>query len=355
MKIGAREIADSPLEWVGGKGEYSGMILSSRVRLARNLKGHVFPWRAGKEELADCAQRVRSAIRSEDSLRPFTLFEVDALEPLSRGVLIEKHLISPALARGGPGSGAAVDGLGVVSIMINEEDHVRIQAILGGMSIHEAWRIARRMDELLDKLDYAFDSRYGFLTACPTNVGTGLRASVMIHLPALTRLRRIGKLAVDCGKIGLTVRGMFGEGSDSPGSLYQISNQVTLGQTEDELVEKVSGAALGLVRQEETARGRILAERGPGLEDKVWRAWGLLTFSRVIEAREALELLSLVRMGSEMGILPEVKVATLNALLLDIQEAHIQARSATELPPEEIGRKRSEVLRRALADPGVES
>lgn len=355
MKAGAREIADSPLEWVGGKGEHSGMILSSRVRLARNLKGHVFPWRADKKELSVCSERVRSSIRSEDSLKPFSIFEVDALDPLSRGVLIEKHLISPALAMGGPGRGAAVDGRGIVSIMINEEDHVRIQAILGGMSIHEAWRIARCMDELLEKLDYAFHSRYGFLTACPTNVGTGLRASVMIHLPALTHLRRMGKLAVDCGKIGLTVRGMFGEGSDSPGSLYQISNQVTLGQTEEELIEKVSGAALGLVRQEEGARDRILSERGPGLEDKVWRAWGLLRFSRVIEAREALELLSLVRMGSEMGILPQVRVATLNALLLDIQKAHIQARSATELSPEEINRKRSEVLRKALATTGGES
>jgi protein arginine kinase len=349
MKAKAREIADSPLEWLNGTGDYSDIILSSRVRLARNLKGHSFPWRAGKEELESCAEKVGAIIRREDSLRSFGLFEVDALEPLAKGVLIEKHLISPTLAKGGPGRGAAVDSRGIVSIMINEEDHIRIQAILGGLRIHEAYRIARQKDELLEALDYAFDSRSGYLTSCPTNVGTGLRASVMIHLPALTHLGRLGKLAVGCGKVGLTVRGMFGEGSESPGALYQISNQVTLGQTEDELVEKVSGAALGMVRLEQAVRSKIFSERGPKLEDKVWRAWGLLGFSRVMEAREALELLSLVRMGSGMGILPPVRVSTMNALLMDIQKAHIQARSSEELSSEELGVKRSEILRKALA------
>ena len=349
MKAKAREIADSPLEWLDGTGEYSDIILSSRVRLARNLKGHAFPWRAGKEELESCAEKVGSIIRSEDFLRSFRLFEIDALEPLAKGVLIEKHLISPALAKGGPGRGAAVDSRGIVSIMVNEEDHIRIQAILGGMRLHEASRIARQVDGPLEALDYAFDSRCGYLTSCPTNVGTGLRASVMIHLPALTHLGRMGKLALGCGKVGLTVRGLFGEGSDSPGALYQVSNQVTLGQTEDELVEKVSSAALGLVKQEQAARGKILSGKGIDLEDKVWRAWALLGFSRVMEAREALELLSLVRMGSGMGILPYVRVGTMNALLLDTQKAHIQARATGELSVEDLAAKRSAILREALA------
>ena len=349
MKAKAREIADSPLEWLDGTGEYSDIILSSRVRLARNLKGHAFPWRAGKEELESCAEKVGSIIRSEDFLRSFRLFEIDALEPLAKGVLIEKHLISPAPAKGGPGRGAAVDSRGIVSIMVNEEDHIRIQAILGGMRLHEASRIARQVDGPLEALDYAFDSRCGYLTSCPTNVGTGLRASVMIHLPALTHLGRMGKLAFGCGKVGLTVRGLFGEGSDSPGALYQVSNQVTLGQTEDELVEKVSSAALGLVKQEQAARGKILSGKGIDLEDKVWRAWALLGFSRVMEAREALELLSLVRMGSGMGILPYVRVGTMNALLLDTQKAHIQARATGELSVEDLAAKRSAILREALA------
>ncbi len=348
MKTEARQLAESPLEWVGGLGDSSGLILSSRVRLARNLDDRIFPWRAGREDLLACADAIRSRILSENSLKNFRVFEIDQLDPLARGVMIERHLISPSLAKGGPGREAAVDDRGIVSILINEEDHLRIQAFLGGLRLQEAWRVARQIDQLLEDLGYAFDSRFGFLTTCPTNIGTGLRASVMIHLPALSVLRKVGKVASDCGRIGLTVRGMFGEGSDSAGSLFQVSNQVTLGQTEEELIEKVSGVASGLVRQEQAARDQLVSEKRSGLEDKAWRAWGLLRFSRNMEIREALDLISLARMGSETGILPKVPVSTWNMLLMDIQKAHIQARSKRDLTPEDLNSTRSGILRRAF-------
>jgi len=348
MRTEARKIADSPLEWVSGSGDSSGIILSSRVRLARNLEDHIFPWRASREEMLACEERIRSRILSENSLRSFRVFEIDQLDPLARGVMIERHLISPSLAKGGPGRGTAVDDRGIVSILVNEEDHLRIQAFLGGLRLHEAWRVARQIDQILEDLVYAFDSRIGFLTTCPTNIGTGLRASVMIHLPALSVLRKVGKVASDCGRIGLTVRGMFGEGSDSAGSLFQVSNQVTLGQTEEELIEKVSGVAAGLVRQEQAARDRLLSEKRSGLEDKAWRAWGLLRFSRNMGIREALELVSLARMGSETGVLPKVPSSTWNLLLMDIQKAHIQARAESDLTPEELDSTRSGILREAF-------
>ncbi len=346
MKTGARDLAESPLEWLKGLGESSDMVFSCRVRLARNLDRFVFPWRAGPETLCAVADAVRSRIASDTSISPMRSLVIDALDPLARGVLVERHLVSPALARGGPGRESLMDDKGVLSVMINEEDHIRIQAFLDGLSIHDAWKAARAIDQSLEDLGYAFDGKSGFLTTCPTNMGTGLRASVLIHLPALSVLRKIGKIVADCGRIGLTVRGMYGEGSDSAGSLFQVSNQVTLGQTEEELLEKVSGVASGLVKKESAARMQLLDVKGPELEDKAWRAWGLLRYARRVDRRESLELLSLTRMTSEMGILPSVPVETWNRLLLDIQQAHIQARADRPLGAEELNASRADVLRR---------
>lgn len=346
MRTDARDLADSPLEWLRGRGESSDIVISCRVRLARNLAGYVFPWRASPDMLIAAADEIRSRMASDPSLQPLRSLAIDSLEPLARGILVERHLISPALARGGPGREAAMDRNSMICVMINEEDHIRIQAFLDGLRINEAWRAARLIDQSLQDLDYAFDGRSGFLTTCPTNIGTGLRASVMIHLPALSVLRKMGRVVADCGRIGLTVRGMFGEGSDSAGSLFQVSNQITLGQTEEELLEKVTGAVSGLVEQERSARTRLQDVKGAELHDKAWRAWGLLRYARIVDRKESLELLSLARMSSEMGVLPKVPASTWNRLLLDIQQAHIQARSESVLGTDELNAERSGVLRR---------
>lgn len=346
MKTGARGLADSPLGWLKGLGESSDMIFSCRVRLARNLGGFVFPWRADPGTLVAIADSVRSRLASDATISPMRSLAIDSLDPLSRGVLVERHLISPALAMGGVGRESLMDEKSVLSVMINEEDHIRIQALLDGLRIHDAWKAARILDQSLEDLGYAFSGKSGFLTTCPTNMGTGLRASVMIHLPALSILRKIGKIVADCGRIGLTVRGMYGEGSDSAGSLFQVSNQVTLGQTEEELLEKVSGVASGLVKKERSARMQLMDVKGSELEDKAWRAWGLLRYAKRVDRRESLELLSMARMSSEMGILPAVPTERWNRLLLDIQQAHMQARADRPLGAEELNVSRADVFRR---------
>lgn len=346
MKTEARYLADSPLAWLKGSGESSDIVFSCRVRLARNLGRFVFPWRADPVTLSAVAEAVRPRLVTGDSASRMESLVIESLDPLARGVLVERHLVSPALAAGGPGREAALDGDGILSVMINEEDHIRIQAFLDGLRLHDAWNAARSVDRSIEDLGYAFDPKCGFLTTCPTNMGTGLRASVMIHLPALSVLRKIGRIVADCGRIGLTVRGMYGEGSDSAGSLFQVSNQVTLGQTEEELLEKVAGVASGLVKKENAARLQLMDVKGPELEDKAWRAWGLLKYARRIDRRESLELISLTRMASEMGLLPGIPTAAWNRLLLDIQQAHIQARSDRALGADELNAERAGVLRR---------
>ncbi|MDO9508367.1 MAG: protein arginine kinase [Thermovirgaceae bacterium] len=346
MKTGARELADSPLEWLKGRGESSDIVFSCRVRLARNLERFVFPWRADPATLNAIADTIRARIASDHSIKPLRSLVIDSLDPLARGILVERHLVSPALARGGPGREAAMDEKGILSVMVNEEDHIRIQAFLDGLRIHDAWKAAREADQSLEDLGYAFDGKSGFLTTCPTNMGTGLRASVMIHLPALSVLRKIGRIVADCGRIGLTVRGMYGEGSDSAGSLFQVSNQVTLGQSEEELLEKVYGVASGLVDKERSARTQLMDVKGSELEDKAWRAWGLLRYARIVDRRESLELLSISRMASEMDILPPVPAIIWNRLLLDIQQAHMQARADRPLGAEELDARRADVFRR---------
>ncbi len=346
MKTVARELADSPLKWLEGLGESSDIVLSCRVRLARNLEKFVFPWRADPETLNTVAGTIRSHIAPDNSKKPLRSLVIDSLDPLARGILVERHLISSALARGGPGREALVDEKGILSVMLNEEDHIRIQAFFDGLRIHDAWKAAREVDQALEDLGYAFDGKSGFLTTCPTNIGTGLRASVMIHLPALSVLRKIGRIVAECGRIGLTVRGMYGEGSESAGSLFQVSNQVTLGQAEEELLEKVYGVASGLVGKERSARVRLLDVKGREFEDRAWRAWGLLRHARIVDRRESLELLSISRMASEMDILPAVPTIAWNRMLLDIQQAHMQARAERPLGAEELNARRADVLRR---------
>lgn len=337
-----------PIEWIKGRGSSSNIAVSSRIRLARNLSKYPFTHRCSKEKLLAIAEEVKHVISESDILKNSDVVEMDVLDPLSRWILVERHLISPPFANGGLGRVVIIDPKGVVSIMVNEEDHLRIQVILAGLELNEVWRIAKKVEKVFEELGYAFDPDFGYLTACPTNVGTGMRASVMVHIPALEMSKQVVKLVNESNRIGLTVRGSYGEGSDVLGSLYQISNQITLGLSEEELVDKVSSAVSQVVAEEERARTVMKRKLGISLDDRVWRAFGILRYSRSIASREALELISLIKMGSDMGITPEISVEEWNNLVLGVQPNHVQMYAGKELSPDERDVFRAAFLRERI-------
>jgi len=337
-----------PIEWIKGKGSSSNIAVSSRIRLARNLSKYPFTHRCSKEKLLAIVEEVKHVISESDILKNSDVVEMDVLDPLSRWILVERHLISPPFANGGLGRVVIIDPKGVVSIMVNEEDHLRIQVILAGLELNEVWRIAKKVEKVFEELGYAFDPDFGYLTACPTNVGTGMRASVMVHIPALEMSKQVVKLVNECNRIGLTVRGSYGEGSDVLGSLYQISNQITLGLSEEELVDKVSSAVSQVVAEEERARAVMKRKLGISLDDRVWRAFGILRYSRSITSREALELISLIKMGSDMGIIPKISVEEWNNLVLGVQPNHVQMYADKELSPDERDVFRAAFLRERI-------
>ncbi|KUK14642.1 MAG: protein arginine kinase [Synergistetes bacterium] len=342
------KVEDIKLEWLKGKGPNSNIAVSSRIRLARNLKAYPFPSVAKRSDLEGVVKEIRELLHKDPYFKPFSVLMLGELSQIEREALVEKHLISPDHANNGDKRYGAllVEEEGVLSMMINEEDHLRIQCFLGGLQLSEAWRIIDQFDSILEKyIDYAFDEEFGYLTSCPTNVGTGLRASVMLHLPALTIAKKIGRVIEELSKLGLTVRGLYGEGTGAIGNLYQISNQITLGPSEEEVVDKIEKIALRVIEEEELTRKHILKLKGLELEDSIWRAYGILKHARLISSKEAMELLSKVRMGVDMGILPAIDKNKLNELIIKIRPAHLQLSIGKELSPEERDKFRADLIR----------
>jgi len=326
----ALELASMPLEWVFGRGDESFIVLSSRIRLARNLAKFPFPWKCDKDSLIEVENLILDKVSTSYMLRNSRALKLEQMDKISRMVLVENHLISPNFAQGEDvGRAVVFDDRGIVSLMLNEEDHLRIQVFLGGLQLHDAWHVAKKVDSELESLDYAFNCERGYLSTCPTNTGTGLRASVMLHIPGIVALGHMGQIVRECNRVGLTVRGMYGEGTPPGGSLFQISNQITLGLAEEELVEKVNSIALGVVEQEHFARERLIKQKGIDFADKVWRSLGIVSCARKLSMKEAMELLSKVRMGTEMKILPEISSGELNRLILDAQAGHVMALSGS--------------------------
>ncbi|MCD6364194.1 MAG: protein arginine kinase [Synergistetes bacterium] len=339
---------DVSLEWLKGIGPNSNIALSSRIRLARNLRDYPFPSVAKKRDLESVVDRIKGILSLDPYFKGFSLLMLENLSRVEREALVEKHLISPEHAKGGIRKSGAVliEHEGVLSVMVNEEDHLRIQCFLGGLQLGEVWRIIDRFDSILEKyVDYAFDEEFGYLTACPTNVGTGLRASVMLHLPGLVMTKKMGRVVEELSKIGLTVRGIYGEGTEALGNLFQLSNQVTLGPSEEEIIDKLEKIALRVIEEEELSRKQLLKVKGIKLEDSIWRAYGVLKNARIMTTKEAMELLSQVRMGVDMGILPPVDKRKFNELLISIRPAHLQLSTGRELVPEERDRMRADLLR----------
>lgn len=342
----------SSLQWMEDKGPEPEVVVSSRVRLARNLRQIPFPHLMGPEDGQKLVRDVKAALEQARMplLEGLTFYHMAGLSPVERQILMEKHLISPEMANTNDNyRGVFVNGRGSVAIMVNEEDHLRIQTLLPGLQLNQAYKYAEMVDDALEKkLDYAFDEKRGYLTSCPTNVGTGMRASVMLHLPAITMANQAMAIFENVRQFGLVVRGVYGEGSQVQGNLYQLSNQITLGQTEEETINNLWSITMQIVEQEKNLRRRMLGEIGLQIEDKVMRSYGLLTHARQISSQEALELLSDVRLGVELGIIKGLKYETLNELMIAIRPAHLQYEEKKEMEPAERDMVRARIIKERL-------
>jgi protein arginine kinase len=339
-----------PPTWLGASGPRSDVILSTRVRLARNLEGSPFPTGATEQELIEVRERIVAATAKSNYLTNAIVLRMEETDPATRRVLVERHLVSGELAEGGPGRAAIVGEKEIVSAMVNEEDHLRLQCIRAGLQPVDAWRLIERIDcELERNLQYAFSSDWGYLTSCPTNVGTGVRVSVLAHLMGLARSNRIAQVLGSVSKLGLSVRGFYGEGSAALGGFFQISNQTTLGQSEEDIAYTVERVAGQLVALELDARKELAENAGRQLADEVGRAYGILANARMISAEEVMELVSSLRLGTALGLIDSVDLGTANRLLVITQPGHMTYSHGGEPTPEERDSARADLVRKELA------
>lgn len=338
-------------EWLRGEGSNSDLVISSRVRLARNLTDIPFTSVANDRQRAEVADRIQDAI---DALRPGLSLKTQHLEELDsvqKRVLVERHLISRELAMASGPRIVAHDQSEAFSLMGNEEDHLRLQVVKSGYRLEEAWQEMDQLEKAIDgELQFAFDQKFGYLTACPTNVGTGLRASVMLHLPAMMITGKIEEVNRAATKLHLAIRGLFGEGTEAQGDFFQISNQRTLGDTEENILQNIAEVLPKILRYERTLRDKLLEQRKDWTEDRIGRSFGILSQARVIHSKEALEHLSLVRLGVSMGILDDLTMDQVNRMFLFSQPGHLQAIEGQELSEEERDLKRAGLLREILAE-----
>ncbi|MFT5207711.1 MAG: protein arginine kinase [Candidatus Omnitrophota bacterium] len=336
-------------EWLKSSGPESEIILSSRVRLARNLQKYPFSHWAGKKHERDVLAVVEAAIKKSALMKKALWFGMNEISDLDKQFLVERHLISRELLSQPEYKAVAVSDKEIISIMVNEEDHLRIQVMQSGFNLQEAWRLANLVDdELAEQLPYAFDSKFGYLTACPTNVGTGLRASVMLHLPALVMTKQINRVTQAISKLGMVVRGLYGEGTDADGNLFQVSNQITLGQSETETIDHIERMIAQLIGHEQTARKQLLKQNRELLQDKVWRSLGTLRNAFIITSMETIKLLSMVRMGVDMGILKDINRKAVNELFILTQPAHLQRMEGKLLAQSDRDIKRAQIIRKRL-------
>jgi protein arginine kinase len=333
-------------EWLRGTGPESDIVMSSRVRLARNVAQYPFVSRATDQDRVDIERFLRERIALAPVGGDLQYIDVGGLEEVDRQFLVERQLISRELAEAQGARSVAIDGREQVSLMINEEDHLRIQCMHSGLDLRGVWDQIRVVDDQIEQVvPYAFHSRWGYLTACPTNVGTGIRVSVMLHLPALVMTRQIDKVFRSLHKISLAVRGLYGEGSQAMGDFYQISNQTTLGKTEDELLEQVGDVVPVLIEYERRAREFLVRETQKNVHDQVSRAYGILRTAQTITAEETMQLLSRVRMGVLLGLIGDVDIADINVLLVRTQPAHLQKLRGVELDTKDRNIERARYLR----------
>ncbi|MCI0530525.1 MAG: protein arginine kinase [candidate division Zixibacteria bacterium] len=336
--------------WLLGDGPQAGIVLSTRVRLARNIGGLIFPARAGADQKKKVLELVTAAL-AKTGLPKGKFITSTEVRGIDRDFLVERHLISPEFMREKNGQGVFISENESINIMVNEEDHLRIQAIKSGFQLRECYREVSRMDKALSKyMQFEHDSQFGFLTSCPTNVGTGLRGSVLIHLPGLVLTRKVENLINKAGKGIFTVRGFYGEGSDVAGNLFQISNQNTLGRSEEEILTDLEKAASQIIEEEVAARESIFREAKEQIEDKIWRSYGILRNARLLSSSEVMNLLSALRLGVGQKVLGNVSLPTINEVLFLCQPAHLQKYFNRSMNPEERDVSRAELVRTKLVD-----
>ena len=339
-------------EWLRGEGPMCDVVISSRIRLARNLKGYPFLSRTDESQRRKIYRELSECISASPLGEDLFFADFETTPELDRQVLVERHLISRQHAEGEGARGVAVSRTERRALMVNEEDHLRIQVLRSGLQLDALWEEIREIDEGLERqVEYAYHERYGYLSACPTNVGTGLRVSVMLHLPALKLAKEIERVFRAAHDMKLAVRGIYGEGTEAVGDFYQVSNQITLGRSEEEIIDEFGKDIIPkMVEYELKVREAMAKERTYQLDDKVWRAYGLLENARTMSSEETLFLLSLLRMGVTMGRFKGIDVQTINELLLQTQPAHLQKIHHETLTGEQRAVVRAELIRTRLRE-----
>lgn len=338
-------------EWLKKTEPESDIVISSRVRMARNIESMPFPHNLNKEQSENTINTVYNTVTSGNLYLKddFNLIRMKDINNIDRLNYVEKHLISPTLANNILGGAVLVNKEETISIMINEEDHIRIQCLMPGLQLNECLDIGDKIDDLLEEsINYSYDEKLGYLTSCPTNLGTGIRASVMVHLPALRLTGYINGVFHAAGKIGLAVRGIYGEGSQYIGDIYQISNQVTLGASEEEIVNNLYNVTLQIIQKERDAREKLLKSKSIELEDKIFRSYGILKNARLLTSEEAMKLISDVKLGVNLNLIKEISTEKLNQLIVLIQPGYLQKYFKSQLKGIERDKKRAELLRESI-------
>jgi len=336
-------------QWLAADGPDAGIVLSSRVRLARNLANMMFAGRATSSEQGTIISIVRGGVQKCATLSELNFVDFGELDRIEKRFLMECYVISREMVLDNGERAIFLSSDQTLNIMINEEDHLRIQCLESGLQLRHVWQRANAVDdELGRKLDYAFSDRWGFLTACPTNVGTGLRASVMVHLPALMMTRTMASAAQAVSNLGCVVRGLHGEGTDALGDFFQVSNHATLGQDDEELVGNVERMAGEVVAQEKRARENLLEENKTQMQDRLGRALGILNGAKIMGLGETIGLLSALRLGVCTGLYAGCSIPLINELMIRVQPAHLEMMAGQELEPLELDSLRADVVQKAL-------
>ncbi|WP_078551140.1 protein arginine kinase [Bacillus alkalicellulosilyticus] len=346
-----RFISDALSPWMKKNGPDSDIVLSSRIRLARNLKDNIFPLLATMEESEQVVNVIGEKLTQENNsaIGELELLHMDQMKTNEKKVLVEKHLISPQLANESKHGAVLLSEDESVSVMVNEEDHLRIQCLFSGFQLTNGLEFTNELDDWIEqKITYAFDEKHGYLTSCPTNVGTGLRASVMMHLPALVLTQQLTRILPAINQLGLVVRGIYGEGSEALGNLFQISNQITLGKSEQDIVEDLAGVVSQLIQKERAARDMLLQSSKLKVEDRVYRSYGILAYNRIIESKEAAQRLSDVRLGIDLGLIKGISGNILNELMILTQPGFLQQFAGETLSPEQRDERRAALIRERI-------
>ncbi len=347
MKI--NDLLNHTSEWLKASGPNSDIVISSRIRLARNLETISFPHWADKKQSEQVLSAVTASAVKADILKGATVLRMADLDGLDKQLLVERHLMSYEHAQKADSKAVIIDDSEIISIMVNEEDHIRMQVMQSGLNLSEAWNIINKIDDYLaGELPFAFLPDWGYLTACPTNTGTGMRGSVMLHLPALVMTRRINRVLAAISKLSFTTRGLYGEGTQATGNFFQISNQVSLGHNEDEIIGNINSLIRQIVEQEGQAREALLSKNRSMLEDRVSRSSGILKSAHIISSQETIELLSMVRLGYDLGMIKEIDRRDINELFIITQPAHLQKIENKKLSSPERDAKRAEIVRNKL-------